>query len=162
LVTQRCRIRRSCTRQRHYIRRATLRFEIEITGEKEARSMLRSLIAWSVGNPLIVLLGVAVLIGAGAYSFINVEAYPDPAPAIIAEPVTGFAGEDAEAANGSPCRCVLNRARSVSQRPIFSPSCFTVWRVASPIPLAGRNRLRCNALVSWRLHASPCPPCGQQ
>jgi cobalt-zinc-cadmium resistance protein CzcA len=50
-----------------------------------------------VGNPLIVLLGVAVLTGAGAYSFINinVEAYPDPAPAII-EVVAQYPGASAE------------------------------------------------------------------
>src|SRR5262249_51516291 len=59
--------------------------------------MLRSLIAWSVGNPLIVLLGVAALAGVGSYSFINVnvEAYPDPAPAII-EVVAQFPGASAE------------------------------------------------------------------
>ena len=59
--------------------------------------MLRSLIAWSVGNPLIVLLSVAALTGAGAYSFINinVEAYPDPAPAII-EVVAQYPGASAE------------------------------------------------------------------
>jgi cobalt-zinc-cadmium resistance protein CzcA len=67
------------------------------TAEKEARSMLRSLIAWSVGNPLIVLLCVAALAGVGGYSFINVnvEAYPDPAPAII-EVVAQFPGASAE------------------------------------------------------------------
>src|SRR6516164_7660882 len=67
------------------------------TAEKEARSMLRSLIAWSVGNPLIVLLCVAALAGVGGYSFINVnvEAYPDPAPAII-EVIAQYPGASAE------------------------------------------------------------------
>src|SRR5260370_27012108 len=59
--------------------------------------MLRNLIAWSVGNPLIVLLCVAALAGVGGYSFIhvNVEAYPDPAPAII-EVVAQYPGASAE------------------------------------------------------------------
>jgi cobalt-zinc-cadmium resistance protein CzcA len=71
--------------------------DIATTGEKEARSMLRSLIAVSVGNPLIVLLCVAALVGVGGYSFwnVNVEAYPDPAPAII-EVVAQFPGASAE------------------------------------------------------------------
>src|SRR6516165_3762465 len=67
------------------------------TAEKEARSMLRALIAWSVGNPLIVLLCVAALAGVGGYSFVNVnvEAYPDPAPAII-EVIAQYPGASAE------------------------------------------------------------------
>src|SRR5690349_20225893 len=59
--------------------------------------MIRTLIAWSVGNPLIVLLCTAALAGVGGYSFIhvNVEAYPDPAPAII-EVVAQYPGASAE------------------------------------------------------------------
>src|SRR5262249_19550374 len=66
-------------------------------GTKDARTMIRALIAWSVGNPLIVLLGVAVLVGVGAYSFlnVNVEAYPDPAPPII-EVVAQYPGASAQ------------------------------------------------------------------
>ena len=46
--------------------------------------MVHKLIHWAVDNPLIVLLLVVALIGVGGYSFVhvNVEAYPDPAPAI--------------------------------------------------------------------------------
>src|SRR5579883_1784099 len=59
--------------------------------------MIRFLIAWSVSNPLIVLLCVAALAGLGTYSFlnVNVEAYPDPAPAII-EVVAQYPGASAE------------------------------------------------------------------
>src|SRR5262249_8250607 len=65
--------------------------------KRRARTMLRGLIAWSLNNPLIVLLGVAVLAGVGAYAFlhVNVEAYPDPAPAII-EVVAQYPGASAE------------------------------------------------------------------
>ena len=44
--------------------------------------MVRAIIAWSLHNRLIVLLGVAALIGIGVPSAtnLNVEAYPDPTP----------------------------------------------------------------------------------
>jgi cobalt-zinc-cadmium resistance protein CzcA len=47
--------------------------------------MVRSLIRWSLDNPLIVILMAGALAVVGAYSFhhINVEAYPDPAPAVV-------------------------------------------------------------------------------
>jgi cobalt-zinc-cadmium resistance protein CzcA len=59
--------------------------------------MIRKLIEWSVGSPLIVLLAAAVLLAVGGFAFINVnvEAYPDPAPAII-EIVAQFPGASAE------------------------------------------------------------------
>jgi cobalt-zinc-cadmium resistance protein CzcA len=59
--------------------------------------MVRRLIEWAVSSPLIVLLLAAALGAAGAYAFINVnvEAYPDPAPAIV-EVVAQFPGSSAE------------------------------------------------------------------
>src|SRR5262245_54104252 len=47
--------------------------------------MVRRLIEWSVDNPLVVVLLALALTGLGVYAFlnVNVEAYPDPAPAII-------------------------------------------------------------------------------
>src|SRR5271169_897648 len=59
--------------------------------------MVRKLIAWSLNNPLIVIIMALALIVGGAYSFIhiNVEAYPDPAPAII-EVVAQWPGASAE------------------------------------------------------------------
>jgi cobalt-zinc-cadmium resistance protein CzcA len=59
--------------------------------------MIRAIIAWSLNNPLIVLLGTAALIGLGLFSFlnVNVEAYPDPAPAII-EVIAQYPGASAE------------------------------------------------------------------
>lgn len=47
--------------------------------------MVRKLIAWAVHNPLVALLVAVALATFGAYAFlnINVEAYPDPAPAIL-------------------------------------------------------------------------------
>ena len=59
--------------------------------------MVRKLIAWALDNPFIVIL-LAMAFGAmGIYSFfnINVEAYPDPAPAII-EVVAQWPGASAE------------------------------------------------------------------
>jgi cobalt-zinc-cadmium resistance protein CzcA len=59
--------------------------------------MVRTLIAWSLNSPLIVLFAAAVLVVVGLYSFhhINVEAYPDPAPA-VQELVALWPGASAE------------------------------------------------------------------
>jgi cobalt-zinc-cadmium resistance protein CzcA len=59
--------------------------------------MIHKLIHWAVDNALIVLLMALALIGVGGYSFVhvNVEAYPDPAPAIV-EVIAKFPGASAE------------------------------------------------------------------
>ena len=59
--------------------------------------MVRKLIEWAVSSPLIVLLFAFVLAAVGGYAFfnVNVEAYPDPAPAII-EVVAQYPGASAE------------------------------------------------------------------
>ena len=59
--------------------------------------MVRYLISWALSSPLIVLLLGAALGLGGAYAFlnINVEAYPDPAPAII-EVIAQYPGASAE------------------------------------------------------------------
>src|SRR6266536_1228890 len=59
--------------------------------------MVRKIIDWSVANPLMVLLlGMSLIIGGGyAFSRVNIEAYPDPAPAII-EVVAQYPGASAE------------------------------------------------------------------
>src|SRR5262245_59457692 len=59
--------------------------------------MVRKLIAWALDNWLIVLLLALMLAGAGTHAFlhINVEAYPDPAPAII-EVIAQFPGASPE------------------------------------------------------------------
>jgi cobalt-zinc-cadmium resistance protein CzcA len=59
--------------------------------------MVRKLIEWSLHNPLVILLLAIALAAVGAYSFlnVNVEAYPDPAPAIV-EVFALFPGASAE------------------------------------------------------------------
>ena len=59
--------------------------------------MLRKLIGWALDNPMIVMVMTVVLICFGIHSFqnVNVEAYPDPAPAII-EVIAQFPGASAE------------------------------------------------------------------
>jgi cobalt-zinc-cadmium resistance protein CzcA len=64
--------------------------------------MVRAIIQWAVNNPLVVLLLVAAWITVGLYSSplpvvgnLNVEAYPDPAPAIV-EVVAQYPGASAE------------------------------------------------------------------
>src|SRR5271154_5353740 len=59
--------------------------------------MVRKLIDWAVRNPLITILLAVGLAVFGAYAFlsVNVEAYPDPAPAII-EVIAQYPGASAE------------------------------------------------------------------
>jgi cobalt-zinc-cadmium resistance protein CzcA len=59
--------------------------------------MVRRLIEWAVHGPLIVILLALGLVGVGIWSFlnVNVEAYPDPAPAII-EVIAQYPGASAE------------------------------------------------------------------
>jgi cobalt-zinc-cadmium resistance protein CzcA len=59
--------------------------------------MVRKLIEWALSSPLIVILSALGLAAGGAYAFVNVnvEAYPDPAPAIV-EVVAQFPGASAE------------------------------------------------------------------
>lgn len=59
--------------------------------------MVAQLIKWSVNNPLIVILATLALAGAGIHAFqnVNVEAYPDPAPAIV-EVIAQNRGRSAE------------------------------------------------------------------
>jgi len=59
--------------------------------------MIRAIIHWALDNPLVVLLVVAGWIAVGVYAFknVNVEAYPDPAPAIV-EVVAQYPGASAE------------------------------------------------------------------
>src|SRR5215813_1832332 len=59
--------------------------------------MVRKLLEWAVSNPLIVMLLMITLAVGGTYAFrhVNVEAYPDPAPAII-EVIAQYPGASAE------------------------------------------------------------------
>src|SRR5947209_7699114 len=59
--------------------------------------MVRRLIEWAVKSPFIVILLALALAAGGMYAFlhVNVEAYPDPAPAII-EVVAQYPGASAE------------------------------------------------------------------
>jgi cobalt-zinc-cadmium resistance protein CzcA len=59
--------------------------------------MVQKLVNWALNSPLIVILLVVALAAVGGYAFINVnvEAYPDPAPAII-EVIAQYPGASAE------------------------------------------------------------------
>ena len=59
--------------------------------------MVRKLIDWAVANPLVVMILMTALAVTGGYAFahVNIEAYPDPAPAII-EVVAQYPGASAE------------------------------------------------------------------
>ncbi len=59
--------------------------------------MIRKLIAWALDNPLVVILLALFLAVVGVSSFlnVNVEAYPDPAPAIV-EVIALFPGASAQ------------------------------------------------------------------
>ena len=59
--------------------------------------MVGKLIQWATDSPLVVLLLAVALVVVGGYAFVNVnvEAYPDPAPAII-EVIAQYPGASAE------------------------------------------------------------------
>src|SRR6185503_639638 len=59
--------------------------------------MVQRLVRWSLDNPLIVMLLTIALVSAGGYAFskVNIEAYPDPAPAIV-EIIAKYPGASAE------------------------------------------------------------------
>src|SRR5690349_13051805 len=59
--------------------------------------MVHRLVKWSLENPLIVILMTIALVAGGGYCFtqVNIEAYPDPAPAII-EIIAKYPGASAE------------------------------------------------------------------
>jgi len=59
--------------------------------------MVRKLVEWALSNPLVVILVATALAIFGVYSFlhVNVEAYPDPAPAIV-EVIAQMPGASAE------------------------------------------------------------------
>ena len=59
--------------------------------------MINRLVRWAVHSRLLVILLAATLLGYGIYAFrkVNVEAYPDPAPAIV-EVVARYPGASAE------------------------------------------------------------------
>ena len=59
--------------------------------------MIESLIRWAINSRFVVILLALALLAFGMYSFLNVdvEAYPDPAPAIV-EIIAQFPGASAE------------------------------------------------------------------
>src|SRR5260221_5225847 len=59
--------------------------------------MVSKLLHWAIDNVLIVLLATVSVALAGGYAFVhvNVEAYPDPAPAIV-EVIAQYPGRSAE------------------------------------------------------------------
>jgi heavy metal efflux system protein len=59
--------------------------------------MVAKLVHWALESPVVVLLLAAALVGVGGYAFthVNVEAYPDPAPAIV-EVVAQYPGASSE------------------------------------------------------------------
>src|SRR5437868_5070751 len=59
--------------------------------------MVRKLIEWAISSPLVIILLAVGLAAGGSYAFlnVNVEAYPDPAPAII-EVIAQYPGASAE------------------------------------------------------------------
>jgi cobalt-zinc-cadmium resistance protein CzcA len=74
--------------------------------------MVRAIIAWSLHNQLIVILGILGLIAAGVHSALNlnVEAYPDPTPPLV-EVITqnpGASPEEMERLVGIPLETALN------------------------------------------------------
>ena len=78
--------------------------------------MVRSIIAWSLHDRLIVLLGVLglIILGMNSAWTLDVEAYPDPTPPLV-EVITqnpGASPEEMERLIGIPIETALNGMRS--------------------------------------------------
>src|SRR5262245_12597423 len=74
--------------------------------------MVRAIIAWSLHNRLVVVLGILALVGVGLHSAanLNVEAYPDPTPPLV-EVISqnpGASPEEMERLVGIPLETALN------------------------------------------------------
>ena len=74
--------------------------------------MIQAVVAWSLANRLIVLLGALALVGIGLHSAseLNVEAYPDPTPPLV-EVISqnpGASPEEMERLVGIPLETALN------------------------------------------------------
>src|SRR5205823_8064040 len=79
---------------------------------RRVHAMVRAVIAWSLHNRLIVLLGTLALVGVGVHSAanLNVEAYPDPTPPLveIISQNPGASPEEMERLVGIPLETALN------------------------------------------------------
>ena len=111
---------------------------LSITVRISWKTMVAKLIRWAVNNVIAVMLAVSALIAVGTVSFldVNVEAYPDPAPAII-EVVAQYPalGGGSRATGDDPDRGRARRHAGTqihrTNRCSASPTCETNSNMAS-------------------------------
>ena len=121
--------------------------------------MIHRLIAWALVNRLVVILSAVALTAFGIYAFlnINVEAYPDPAPAII-EVIAQYPGASAEEVERQvtiPLEIALAGMPGLD----YTRSKIAVRPVASAQPVRLRRRLfRARLEVLNRLNSVDLPP----
>ncbi len=121
--------------------------------------MIFRLIQWALGNRLVVILLAIALIGVGSYSLthLNVEAYPDPAPAIV-EVITQFPGASAEEVEREvtiPLEIALSGMRGLQS--MRSKSLFGLSHVRNQFDY-GTDFFRARIEVLNRIYTASLPP----
>src|SRR4051812_12889442 len=121
--------------------------------------MIFRLIKWALDNRLVVLLLTIALIGVGSYSLVhlNVEAYPDPAPAIV-EVVTQFPGASAEEIEREvtiPLEIALSGMPGLQS--MRSKSLFGLWQGRNQFPYQ-TDFFRARMEVLNRIYTATPPP----
>lgn len=121
--------------------------------------MIFRLIQWALGNRLVVILLAIALIGVGSYSLVhlNVEAYPDPAPAIV-EVITQFPGASAEEVEREvtiPLEIALSGMRGLQS--MRSKSLFGLSHVRNQFDY-GTDFFRARIEVLNRIYTAGLPP----
>ncbi|HEX7377769.1 MAG TPA: efflux RND transporter permease subunit [Pirellulales bacterium] len=125
--------------------------------------MIRKLIAWALDSPLVVIL-LAISLGVfGLISFhnVSVEAYPDPAPAIV-EVITKFPGASAEEVERQvtiPLEVTfagMPGLNTVNSKSLFGLSDLKMnWRYGSQYPYLAARQEVINRMATI---AQPLPP----
>src|SRR5438094_4108435 len=127
--------------------------------------MVRKLIEWSLNNPLVVILMGVAFAAVGFFSFlnVNVEAFPDPAPAIV-EVLALFPGASAEEVERQvtiPLEVTfagMPGLKSIRSQSLFGLSDLKMsWHYGSPYETARQEVINRLATISQPLPSGVTP-----
>ena len=114
--------------------------------------MLRGILAFGLTRRAVILLGLLVFIGAGLVAFtkLNIEAYPNPAPVIleITAQAAGLSAEEMERYYTIPMEIGLYPTPGDHNSVLENPSPLTCSGVAAGVAAIGDGARPCLDLVS--------------